>query len=176
MADLMRPRRSAVTLPVPEAEALVGEWRQQYDESARTGVPAHITILFPFLPPDDLGTQDEERLAAVFADTPMCHFQLARVGRFRSVVYLAPEPGGYFQALTQRVWSLYPSTPPYGGAFPEVVPHLTVAQADDPEVLDRADAAVRSGLPVAAQATEAWLMVEGDDDRWRIRRRLPMGG
>jgi hypothetical protein len=42
--------QSALLLPVPAAEAAVGPYRALLDPSARDGVPAHITVLYPFLP------------------------------------------------------------------------------------------------------------------------------
>ncbi|HEX9447459.1 MAG TPA: hypothetical protein VF920_05740 [Dongiaceae bacterium] len=35
---------------VPEAEALVGALRARFDPSASQCVPAHVTLLYPFLP------------------------------------------------------------------------------------------------------------------------------
>jgi 2'-5' RNA ligase len=162
------PRESALIVPVPEAERLVGAWRERYDDSARTGVPAHLTLLYPFLPPEEIGPADLGRLAALFGSVPATRFRLAAFRRFpRGVLYLAPEPDGFLRELTNRIWALYPQRPPYGGMFQHVVPHLTVAQVEDHSVLDRVEADVTPGLPVAAEAKEVWLMLQGDDDRWR---------
>jgi len=38
-------------LPVPAAEPAVSRHRARLVESAKGGVPAHITVLYPFLPP-----------------------------------------------------------------------------------------------------------------------------
>ena len=171
------PRESALIVPVPEAETLVCAWREQYDDSARTGVPAHITLLYPFLPPEEIAPADLEQLTALFASAGPTPFRLVAARRFpRGVLYLAPEPDGFLRDLTERIWALYPRRPPYGGAFEHVVPHLTVAQAADQSLLDEVEAAVAPGLPIAAQATEAWLMLQGDDDRWRAGHRFPLGG
>jgi hypothetical protein len=40
---------SAIIMPVPEVEAVVGPLRLQYDALARLGIPAHITLLYPFV-------------------------------------------------------------------------------------------------------------------------------
>ena len=40
--------RTALVIAVPEAEPLVGPARSRYDLADKTGIPAHITILFPF--------------------------------------------------------------------------------------------------------------------------------
>src|SRR4051812_32565116 len=52
---------SAILLAVPEAEPLVHEWRAKGDPSAAHGVPAHVTLLYPFLPVEaiDVGVTAE---------------------------------------------------------------------------------------------------------------------
>jgi hypothetical protein len=42
---------SVVLVPVPEAERVVSPHRAQLDRSAALGVPAHVTVLYPFVPP-----------------------------------------------------------------------------------------------------------------------------
>jgi hypothetical protein len=43
------PNESAIILPCAEAEPFVAPLPLQFDRSARLGVPAHITLLYPFL-------------------------------------------------------------------------------------------------------------------------------
>ena len=168
-------RESALIVPVPEAEDLVGVSRERYDDSARTGVPAHLTLLYPFLQPEDVTPADLERLAALFAAAPATRYELVAVRRFtRGVLYLAPEPEAFLRELTRRIWTLYPHRPPYGGVFDDVIPHLTVAQTPDPVVLDAVEASVAPGLPIAAHAREAWLMLQSDDGRWQAGHRFPL--
>ena len=42
---------SALLVAVPAAEPAVAAHRSRLDTSAAVGVPAHITVLYPFLPP-----------------------------------------------------------------------------------------------------------------------------
>jgi len=44
----MLPVESSLMIVVPEAERLVKPFREKYDPSAAVGVPAHITLLYPF--------------------------------------------------------------------------------------------------------------------------------
>jgi len=170
------PRESALIVPVPEAEDLVGVWRERYDDSARTGVPAHLTLLYPFLTPEDVTRFDLQRLSALFAAAPATRYELVAVRRFsRGVLYLAPEPEAFLRELTGLIWAQYPHRPPYGGVFDDVIPHLTVAQVADPEVLDAVEASLAPRLPISAHATEAWLMLQGEDGRWRAGHRFPLG-
>ena len=50
----MNPLESALVALVPEAECLVKTFRDRYDPSAALGVPAHITLLYPFKPADQI--------------------------------------------------------------------------------------------------------------------------
>lgn len=160
---------------MPEAETLVGAWRERHDAAAAAGLPAHVTVLYPFLPAHRIETSDVGRLNAFFAANPTIPYALADVRRFPGVVYLAPKPDAPMRELTVGLWALYPEYPPYGGKYPAVVPHLTVAQTEETAVLDEVEAALKPGLPIWCHATEAWLMVEGEHGRWRTSHRFRLG-
>lgn len=51
-APSVAPTQTAVIVPVPAAEALVGSHRRRLDRAAGWGVPAHVTVLYPFLHPE----------------------------------------------------------------------------------------------------------------------------
>jgi 2'-5' RNA ligase len=166
--------RSAVLVKVPEAEPVVGEYRLQYTLDAPAGIPAHVTILFPFVEPDRLG-EVEERLAEIIAGTPAFDLVFARTARWPEILYLEPEPAEPFIALTRSIEREWPDQPPYGGTYETIVPHLTVAEAADPAVLDRVAASVEPQLPVATRAHEASLFVEDHGGHWHEHSRLPFG-
>src|SRR5262245_53230385 len=58
--------QSALFAVVPEAEPWVGNLRSRYDPSAQVGVPAHISVLFPFMPRESVTEVVLKRLRAVF--------------------------------------------------------------------------------------------------------------
>ena len=119
--------QSALLLTVPAAEAAVGAHRARLDSSARDAVPAHMTVLYPFLPPAEIGPDLLAELSLLFAGAPRFSFILNRVRWFgESVVWLGPSDESPFRALTELAAAAYPSCPPYGGAHPDTVPHLTV--------------------------------------------------
>ena len=166
--------RSAVLVEVPEAEPVVGEWRLQYTLDAPAGIPAHVTLLFPFVEPARLG-EVEERLAQIIAGTPAFDVTFARAARWPEILYLEPEPADPFVALTRAIERAWPDQPPYGGTHETIVPHLTVAESADPAVLDRVAVSVEPQLPVATRAREASLFVEDHEGRWYEHSRLPFG-
>jgi hypothetical protein len=87
---LVEPEQTAVVIAVPEAEPLVGDLRAALDAHAAAGGPAHVTVLYPFLPLDRI---DLPALRAAIAATPAFTATFRRVGWFGDdAVWLAPEP------------------------------------------------------------------------------------
>ena len=159
---------SGIILPVPEAEPIVGQLRTLHDPYARYGVPAHITLLYPFAHPSNVG----DSLAALhesFSRMPVFDFSLVEVRRFPATAYLHPEPSGVFDRLTEMLVRQWPDFPPYGGAFSTVIPHLTIADQTTTDVLDSVDAAISKQLPIRCRATEAWLMCSDERGFWSVR-------
>lgn len=120
---------TALIIVVPEAEPHVSHLRRQFDPSASRGLPAHITVLYPFMPPEDVTTAVADQIRAIALSFTAFDFQLSDVGVFPGALYLAPTPKEPFGALTAAFALHFPRYLPYGGQFRRVVPHLTVAQA-----------------------------------------------
>jgi hypothetical protein len=92
---------------------------------------------------------------------PAFECTFARAGWFgEDVLWLAPEPGRPFRALTTALHAAFPEYPPFGGVHLDVVPHLTVG--DRPPgglvALEAAEADVCPALPVRTFVSHAWLM------------------
>ncbi len=163
---------SALIIAVPEAEPIIRGWRERFDWSAGVSVPAHITIDYPFIPPDKLTPEVLADLREFFAQFAAFEFTLSETRRFPTVLYLAPSPDVPFKALTQAAVERYPDYPPYGGEYAEWIPHLTIA--------DRLEAAQLGDfereflnqhgaqLPVKAKASEVRL-IDNTSGRWETR-------
>lgn len=171
-------REAALVISVPEVEPLVGPARLQYDPSAAVGVPAHITINYPFLPALDPSDELVSELANLFAGSDAFEFTLQRLSRFPDVLYLPPEPDAPFRRLIELVAARFPDSPPYGGEFDEVVPHLTIAQTGDESVLSSLEARLArlavEFLPISSRAQEVWLL-ENRAGRWEGAMAFPLG-
>jgi 2'-5' RNA ligase len=170
--------RSAVIVPI-ELLPPLERARLAGDPVAVLGVPAHITLLFPFLEPRLLGSDVLGRLAGVIGREPAFDVELASVAAFPAsgdsagVVYLPPDPAEPFVRLTRAIWAEWPDHPPYEGAFDEVIPHLTIAEGSSR--LAEVEAVARAALPLRQRVEEAWVIVEGADGRWRRLARLALG-
>jgi 2'-5' RNA ligase len=171
---------SALTVLVPDAEPLVKPFRDRYDPSAAAGVPAHITLLYPFKHPDEIDQTVVDDLRRSFHRRAPFRFSLVSIRRFPdAVLYLAPEPDEPFRDLTSAIWLRYPQTPPYGGKWPNVVPHLSVASVGNEQPLDLVSddfaRAAQGKLPIRATANGVVLM-EKRSDRWLTRATFEFEG
>jgi 2'-5' RNA ligase len=166
--------QSAIVIPVPDAESLVGQDRLEYDPVASAGVPAHITLIVPWLPPEEIVSGELAELGEALRGIEPFDFALDRVCWFgRRVLWLAPDPIEPFVKLTGVLANQF-GTPPYDDEFDEVVPHLTVAHASDGVELDPVARRLALSLPITCRAREAWVMV-GDGRSWSVRASCPFG-
>ena len=175
----MSSSESALVVLVPEAEAVAKPFRDRYDPSAAAGVPAHITLLHPFKAPDEIDDLILGELRDCFADLEPIPFSLGAIRRFPGgVLYLAPEPDEPFRQLTLSIWKRFPETPPYGGKWPDIIPHLSVAQLANEAQLTAIEEdfsrASQSKLPIPAIASEVALM-ESRSGRWKVRVVFDLG-
>jgi hypothetical protein len=152
---------SGLIVEIAEAEPAVARHRERLDASALLGVPAHITVLFPFMPPQAIGPVALTELNRLFLAVSQFRFQLDHTAWFGDeVLWLAPRDPGPFRALTRAVVRAFPAFPPYEGAFGDSTPHLTVGHGHPPTDLRAAEEAVQARLPIDAQATAVTLMTQ----------------
>jgi hypothetical protein len=137
-------------------------------------VPAHITLLGPFLPPAQVGPHVLVRLRALFASWRPLEFTLASVERLPNLVYLAPEPEAPFRQLTDALQDAWPEAPGFGDGFERPLHHLTIAR--DGSAYDEINAALSDRLPIPATAREVLLFERrAGRDVQRIGR-FPLAG
>jgi len=161
---------------VPSADATVGKQRRKLDRTAAWAVPVHITVLYPFAAPDLISGHIGVRLGELLGRLERFDFALSEIGWFdQRVMYLAPTPSQPFFELTDRIAAEFPEYPPYGGAYDESVPHLTVGEDVRPARMRRAARRLERHLPIKATATEVCLMAPDPAGRWSVQRRFPLG-
>jgi 2'-5' RNA ligase len=161
---------TAVVALLPELDPLIGGWRRRYTGDGARGMPPHVTLIFPFADSADLGDRlgPLGRTIAAFASFEAT---LVEAARFPDLVYLRPEPNEPFVAMTEALAAAFPEFLPYGGEFQEIVPHVTVAQADE-EVLAGVERELKPKLPVKVRVERAWL-VENTPVGWRRHSAFP---
>jgi len=152
---------SVLQIPVPELESVV---RPRLERRSPEEVPtdpddvvAHITLLGPFVPLADLTDGVLDELDRFFADVTQFEFALTGIHEFPGgTVYLSPGPAAPFRHLTHELFRLFPEHPPYGGAFDDVVPHLSVPIPDGEDAA-ALEFELRPRFPLTTYAREAVL-------------------
>jgi len=168
---------SAIIVPAPEAEPLVGRLRERFDPSAKVGLAAHITVLHPFVPPDQISKAVIARVRNVAQKHSPFAYSLNSIDRFANTLYLRPHPAEPFIDLVKGLVQHFPAYLPYGGRFDSIAPHLTVAHGE--------------GLPFEELEGElsghtlfrAWItascetlaLIENSSGLWRVRERFALG-
>ena len=167
---------TALICRVPESERFIARYRERFDPSARRNVPAHVTILYPFMAPAQIDAPVLEKLRAIARAVPGFEYRMTRTQRFPVALYLDPEPAAPYAALTERVFRAFPDYPPFEGKFETVVPHVTVAHGDEP-LLCEIEVELRIALPgagIAARCHEL-VLIENSGGRWEQMHVFPLG-
>jgi len=167
---------SALVVQVPAAESLVAELRQRFDATAQLGVPAHITLLVPFMDPRHIAPEVLDGTQHALAKVAAFSFSLVKVARFPTTAYLSPEPSAPFVEMTMALVEAFPDFPPYGSEHQEIVPHLTVAHGSASEA-DEAEAELRLRLgasgPIKAECSSV-VLLENSTGRWKELHRFQL--
>lgn len=137
-------------------------------------MPAHITVMYPFLSRRQLTAGVLSELADLCRRTPPIDVTFRSLGTFPGVVYLAPTPKEEFRGLTEQVTEMWPGLRPYEGAHAHVVPHLTLAHTDDAGLVRRIAEEVEPQLPISSALNQACIF-ELSGARWRHRASMPLG-
>lgn len=171
---------SALIVPVPVAEPIIAPWRRLFDPASNQGVPAHVTLLYPFLPPAEIDEGVLARLAEITRRFEPFPFTLTQTERYPGLLVLPPEPAAPFLALREALIEAWPAIVPYEGRYGLRPPmHVTVAWSEafkaggcpDFAPIERALAPM---LPVSGRATEVTLEIKRGE-RWSQDLRLPLG-
>ena len=83
-------------IAVPEAESLVSDIRDSYDPAAMFGVPAHVSVLYPFMSPNKIESGIYHKLESLFSPMRSFCYRLEEIREFPETLYLAPEPDSGF--------------------------------------------------------------------------------
>jgi 2'-5' RNA ligase len=174
MAD---ERESAIVVELPELDAVIDEYRYVLDPSRRWGMPAHLTLLYPFVRPAKVDHAILSKLEEAAKGVIPFDAEFDDIGWFaHQVVWIAPSHPKQFESLILQVLDAFPECPPYGGAFDEVVPHVTIGEGGEVELLRAAVDAIRPQLPLKSRVTSLSLMAGSTEPgSWNVVERIALG-
>lgn len=158
---------------VPDAEPLVGAFRDELDPTARRGLGAHLTLVHPFLEPHRVTAATVATWRAVVASVPAFAVTFGELRWFGTrVLWLAPDAVAGFGEIADRIRAAFPEL-----AAPdrELVPHLTVGlrRAASLEALRAAEAALAPRLPLTVSLDRVALMAR--TATWDVAAEAPLG-
>jgi 2'-5' RNA ligase len=147
----------ALVVPFEGLAPVVDDLRERTCASKPShGMPPHVTLLVP-------APRDVEGIAEVLFAFAAFEVVFARLDRFPGALWLAPEPAQPFARMIEALMRRFPDYPPYGGAFREIVPHLTIAQSE----FDEAVSTLEPWLPLSTRAERAVLLEQAQTVHWR---------
>jgi 2'-5' RNA ligase len=172
---------TAVVVTIGPAEAAVAAYRRQHTPSGARGMPAHVTLMFPFTDGELLDVSTLRELRDELSRFPAFDVTLRRFGRWpgpaarpsEHVLYAMPEPADPFVEMTASIAVRF-GVLPYGGAHIDIVPHVTIASCADESLLDRIEAELEPAFPITTRLTSASLW-EDAAEGWRMTAGLPLG-
>lgn len=140
------------------------------------GVPAHLTLLYPFVAPERLGRNVRATLAGVAKRHTPFEYSLQGSARWPDTVYVRVDPEAPFLSLQSDLQATFPEFPIYEGRVTKFVPHVTVAEGACPDRPDLDRLPGWSSLPSGRTASAIEVIARGVDGRWRMVSRLTLGG
>ncbi|MET8682849.1 2'-5' RNA ligase family protein [Streptomyces sp. NPDC004732] len=168
-----QPGTTAVVIVLPDATPLLDAARRIDPALVRPGLPAHVSLLYPFVPESALTDQDEEGVRSLAARFPAADLLLEEVVTAPGFVAVAV-PG--LQAIVDAFHAQWPELRPYNGRFgARPAAHVTVAMGpDDPTAAAHVRTAIGSLLPLRTRATAVQL-VALTEEGWQPRFTAPLG-
>ena len=140
-------------------------------------MPAHVTLIYPFLADVQLGGDVIAALREVLATFSPFDVRFEAFARFDAdppVLYLEPDPAQPFLDLTAAIAARFPDHPPFGGIHDRITPHLTVAETADASAMRAAEESVARHLPLAADAVSVHIMEHHPADGWRTHTAIAL--
>jgi hypothetical protein len=162
--------KSSIDIHFDSLTDLINKWRSSSVEVANLGVPPHITLLYPWRDAP-LSDDDLEQLRTVLSKHQAFSLCFDRLETFEvGAIYLALQDGSSARAIMVDLMKAFPDTPPYGGAFLDPVPHLTIAKCDPENVqVLKAEIARALRLPLEFSVGEIAVMEEAAGGNWFTR-------
>ena len=125
---------TAVVIFAPhEVQAIATPIMRQYALDSLIRVPAHVTLMFPFVPYEQLD-EAAEKIESICTEIKPFEITLSGYDQFPGVIFMRPVNPKPIQAVFRQIYDAFPLYPPYGGAFGnELHPHVTVGEFKNEE-------------------------------------------
>ena len=168
---------AVVIMAPPPVQAFATPLRMKHSFQGLVRVPAHITVLFPFVPLDQLDAACNV-LRMLMLDAAPFDVTLDGYGHFPTAAYLKPADPEPIRALFRRIHLAFPQYLPYRGAhgLDDITPHMTVGEFQSE--IERASADFPPYKPISFRVSNLHLIVgvEHEPVPWITHDVIALGG
>lgn len=168
---------SAVVIIAPHrVQALAVPLMRRYSFDSMLRVPAHITILFPFVPLDDLDDACR-KLRPICSELSPFEVTLDGYGHFPTTVYLKPRDPEPIKAAFRAIHAAFPDYPPYRGAHgnDDITPHMTVGEFWSEAKRERAEFPPYEPVTFTVRRFHLIVGVDHEPIPWITHDVIPLG-
>jgi len=144
-------KQSVLAVTVPEADHVLDIVRNNHrGQVPLPGVPPHITLLYPWMPPDLICPETLGELAEFFNAFHAFDFTL-ELGWFgHEVLLLVPQQPAPFIQITEAIVRRWPAYPYYGGDYSKIEPHVSLAYGEGSDLENLADL-LKHMMPISSR-------------------------
>jgi 2'-5' RNA ligase len=137
MNSAMEYETALLVIPPPKVQSFAFSIRERYDTEWFNRVPAHITLLYPFVPSDQVETT-AALLKTICVDLSPFELTLDKYGKFKDALFLEPSNPDPILELHQHLTKAFPDYPIYEGEHgDDLHPHMTLARFENPEEAEK---------------------------------------
>jgi 2'-5' RNA ligase len=149
--------------------------RERYDSESFEQVPAHITLLYPFVPPAQIDIAIDQ-LTSTCATFPAFELTLDRYGRFEDAIFLEPSNPAPINDLYHHLIAAYPEYPAYAGEHGDDLHfHLTLARFKSPAEGDAIELPPNPSFTFTVKRLHLYLGVPDTHEPFIPRAVIPLG-
>lgn len=171
----MELESALLIVPPRTVQAFSYPIREEFDAESFNRVPAHITLLYPFVPPEEID-KAVSRLKKICAAFPPFELTLDQYGKFEDALFLEPSNPGKILELFKLLSEAFPEYPVYQGEHGEELrPHLTLARFDDPSKADKIALPSNPSFTFTVKQLHLYVGAPDEDTPFNPRAVIPLG-
>jgi 2'-5' RNA ligase len=149
--------------------------REMHDAESFNRVPAHITLLYPFVPPDEV-EEAEKTLTRICKKISPFEVTLDRYGQFENTIFLEPSQPEKILEMFAQISKAFPDYPAYEGEHGKGLhPHLTLARFDKPAQAKKIELPPEPKFTFEVKQIHIYLGAPDDDTPFIPRAVIPLG-
>lgn len=171
----MELESALLIVPPRPVQAFAYPIRETHDAVSFNRVPAHITLLHPFVPPDQID-KAEKQLIKICKKFPSFELTLDQYGEFETALYLAPSQPEKIVELFVYISKAFPDYPPYEGEHGKGLhPHLALASFNKPAQAKKIKLPPEPNFTFEVKQIHIYLGAPDDDTPFIPRSVIPLG-